>query len=342
MGLHRRGEQSFGESAQARGLQSGRDHLLEEISETISAAGPGNKSYENMNTSVVIPTLNEKDNLEKLLPQLRVFGKADCGRRPLSYIESGMYEVLVCDNGSDDGTVEVARGMGATVLGAMDGEGRTVGHAVLRGIGAARFERIVVMDGDLSHPVSVVWRIAMGLAGKEMVIGSRYKDRGSNGDRFANRVMSRAGNILAIGLAPKVGDRMSGVWGMTAGVRDRAIGVRPTAKPMLEYLVRGKPRDVEEIGYVFEPRKVGKSKIGRKGVLGRSLKDLGHLYRARFGRLAKFCVVGGSGVVINYTVTIGLTELVGMWYGFSLLVAIGLAAAWNFTLNDKWTWRDRN
>lgn len=298
-----------------------------------------------MNTSIVIPVLNEKDNLEKLIPQLRVFGKmgADSSDRPLSFVENGLYEVLVCDNGSDDGTVEMARNMGARVLGPLAGEGRTVGHAVLRGIRAARFERIVIMDGDLSHPVEVAWRIATKLGERELVVGSRYRDNGRSMDKRVNRVISKTGNVLAFGLAPRLGDRMSGIWGMRVCVRDRVNGTaRATAKPMLEYLVRGKPLGVGEVGYEFRPREIGASKIGRKKILGRSLKDLWHLYWVRFGRVPKFMMVGGTGIGINYGVTVGLTEGTGLWYGFSLLVGIGLAATWNFVLNDKWTWRDRH
>ena len=271
-----------------------------------------------MSYSVVIPTLNERKNLEKLLP---------------SILGSGV-EVLVCDNGSTDGTVEVAQRLGArTCIGS-----GSVGEAVLRGIRYASCNRIIVMDGDLSHPVGAVGHLANALVEHDLVVGSRCADGGYSRDSFRNRVISWIGNVVGMGLAPGVRDRMSGFWGMKRELRDRVVGARPTAKPMLEFLVRGGPSSMAEIGYGFSPRSCGTSKIGRSWSLWETFFDLGRLYTVKYGKVLKFGTVSGIGLGINLGLLFFLTEVVGLWYGASAGIAVVSALIWNFTMHNLWTW----
>ena len=58
-------------------------------------------------------------------------------------------------------------------------------------------------------------------------------------------------------------------------------------------------------------------------------------------RLLRFHLTAAGGFVINYTVLVGLTELLGWHYLVSNLFGILGGFAWNYTLNVKWTWRAR-
>jgi dolichol-phosphate mannosyltransferase len=53
----------------------------------------------------------------------------------------------------------------------------------------------------------------------------------------------------------------------------------------------------------------------------------------------KYCIVGGSGVVINLGATYLLTERMGMWYILSNCVGISIAMVTNFLLNKYWTFK---
>lgn len=57
-------------------------------------------------------------------------------------------------------------------------------------------------------------------------------------------------------------------------------------------------------------------------------------------RLARFCVVGASGVAVNMGILILLTEKLGLPYAVSSLVAIEVSILTNFALNNAWTWSD--
>lgn len=59
----------------------------------------------------------------------------------------------------------------------------------------------------------------------------------------------------------------------------------------------------------------------------------------KYQRFLKFCIVGGSGAVITFAVTWILTELVGLWYIVSMVIAVVIATVWNYNFNTFWTYR---
>ena len=112
--------------------------------------------------SVVIPAFNEADRLpptlERVLGHLRGF--------------AGGCEVIVVDDGSRDATVERARAAGVTVL--CNEVNRGKGYSVRRGMLAARGERRLMTDADLSTPIEDLSRLMAKLEeGYDVAIGSR-------------------------------------------------------------------------------------------------------------------------------------------------------------------------
>lgn len=115
--------------------------------------------------SVVMPCLNEAETLER------------CVRRALGAIEaSGLTgEVLVADNGSTDGSQEIARRAGARVV---DVPERGYGAALLGGIAAARGRHVVMGDADDSYDFGEVPAFVARLEeGNDLVMGSRFRGR---------------------------------------------------------------------------------------------------------------------------------------------------------------------
>lgn len=261
--------------------------------------------------SIVIPVLNEKENLKVLLPGLL---SPNC-------------EIIVCDNGSKDGTQRLVEDAQSSFGFKLSKGSGTVVDAVLRGMKLVSCDRIIVMDGDLSHDFQVVPKMAKALDEYDMVIGSRYTRGGCSRDTFLNRFISRGFNLLSYPLAPKVKDRASGFFGIRQGLADTPI--RNTVKPMLEYLVRANPTSVVEIPYTFQPRTRGKAKLGKP--IMKSLVDLGFLYLQKFNRFIKYCCVGGIGTLVVLATTYLFTEVAGLWYMFSVVAGAFAAAIWNFT-----------
>ena len=115
--------------------------------------------------SVVIPAYNEADHLAG---QLRALGEV---------LESTgwSYEVIVVDDGSEDGTGETALSSGVRVL--RHQRNRGYGAALKRGIEAARHGWILITDADGTYPASAIPRLLERAAENEMVVGARTTDK---------------------------------------------------------------------------------------------------------------------------------------------------------------------
>jgi glycosyltransferase involved in cell wall biosynthesis len=116
--------------------------------------------------SVVIPCLNEADTLGSCIRK---------AQQALS--EAGIQgEVLVADNGSTDGSVEIATGLGATVVPVPE---RGYGHALMGGFAAARGRFLVMGDADDSYDFRAIPSFVARLReGFDLVQGCRLPSGG--------------------------------------------------------------------------------------------------------------------------------------------------------------------
>jgi glycosyltransferase involved in cell wall biosynthesis len=114
--------------------------------------------------SVVIPCLNEAENIDQ------------CVSSALKVLQLATIpgEVVVADNGSDDGSAELAALAGARVI---HEPIRGYGSAYLAGFAAARGEYIVMADADLTYDFNEIPRFLAELeAGADMIIGNRMNN----------------------------------------------------------------------------------------------------------------------------------------------------------------------
>jgi glycosyltransferase involved in cell wall biosynthesis len=116
--------------------------------------------------AAVIPALDEAQSIARVVE----------GLRAQALLASG--EIIVVDNGSTDGTGEIARGAGARVV---REERRGYGYACLAGVLAAAAEVIVLLDGDASDDPDDLPRVLEPLLKGEadLVVGSRVAEPGS-------------------------------------------------------------------------------------------------------------------------------------------------------------------
>src|SRR5438874_13841350 len=127
------------------------------------AAFVGGDKPQEVELSVVMPCLNEARTVGKCV------AKAVAALRRMGVVG----EVVVADNGSSDGSQELARAAGARVVNATR---RGYGAALQAGIAAARGRYIVMGDADDSYDFSALEPFLERLrAGDELVMGNRFK-----------------------------------------------------------------------------------------------------------------------------------------------------------------------
>ena len=236
-----------------------------------------------MKAVVVVPTYNERQNIDALLEALLAL--------------PGGLHVLVVDDGSPDGTGTrvdewVAREPRVGVIHRPRKMG--LGTAYIAGFSrglADGFEALIEMDADFSHRPAYVPELIAKAAEFDLVIGSRYiPGGGTSGWGLHRRLLSQGANVFARGmLGLKVRDCTAGFRCYTAAALRRIDFTGVLAEgysfqvEMLVRILKSGGR-VAETPIIFEERRHGRSKISRAEVF----KAIGTVIRlAREGGVRK-------------------------------------------------------
>jgi dolichol-phosphate mannosyltransferase len=213
---------------------------------------------------IVLPTYNERDNIEPYLRAVRAVSDAD---------------VLVVDDNSPDGTADLVREIGSELGGievlqreAKSGLGSAYRAGFDKVLGAAgddAYHVVISMDADLSHdPAVLPEMLALIDEGADTVIGSRYVRGGGTTDWPVRRqLLSKWGNAYTrrlLRLIPH--DCTSGYRAYRASALSAIEPSNTSAEgyAFLTELVRRLTRHgyrIVEIPIVFRDRTRGKSKM---------------------------------------------------------------------------------
>lgn len=239
--------------------------------------------------SLIIPTLNEAENLPPLLEQIN------------SALVGRSYEVLIVDDNSRDNTKEVAAALAEkypltliTRTQPKDG----LSGAVLTGMAAAKGETLVVMDADLQHPPARLPALidSLGNDGTDFSLGSRHVAGGSVGKKWGTfrKINSWVATQLSRPFAGRVLDPMSGFFALRRSTFESGERLTPLGyKIGLELMCKCKVQHVTEVPIHFAERTRGESKLTLREQF-RYLEHLSRLYDFCFPRLApvvKFLIV---------------------------------------------------
>lgn len=289
--------------------------------------------------SIVVPTYKEAGNLPQLAARV-------------AEVMSGTsvtWEMLIVDDCSPDETVSVCETLATEFplrLLQPTGRARDLSLSVIDGIRAVTYDRVLVMDADLSHPPEQIPGMLALIEQnpQAFVVGSRYVEGGSfdrqwSWWRFLN---SHIATMLARPLV-RCSDPMSGFFAFDRTRIEDVSCLKPIGyKIGLEIMVRGKFSDVLEVPIGFVDREIGTSKMNLQQQFN-YLRHLRRLYLHRFGSFAEFIhfgAVGASGFVIDI-----LFYYLFQAFGASHLVSRALsfwpAVSWNWALNRLTTFGER-
>ena len=215
-----------------------------------------------MRTSIIIPTLNEVQNIDSLLS--RVFDVIE--KDELNA------DVLVADGGSTDGTAEAVEKWAATkpVRFIRSDGSRGLSGDVLHAAGETEADIVIVMDADLSHPPESLVDLLRPIqdATQDMVIGSRYVRGGKiPGWPWHRRLFSKAATLLAWPLV-SVRDPMAGFFSVRRELLLRFGQMSHGYKIGLEIMAQSDDTlRVKEVPITFSDREKGTSKLGSRVIM---------------------------------------------------------------------------
>ena len=211
----------------------------------VTAAPPSTR------VSVVIPCLDEAETITECVTTAHAVLE-----------ENGIAgEVIVVDNGSTDGSGDLARAAGAVVV---DEPRRGYGSAYLAGLAAARGDYIVMVDADLTYDFREIPRFVDELEdGAQLVVGNRL----GGVQPGAMSLLSRLGNPLLSGFLnvlyrTNIHDAHCGMRALRRGVLP-VLNLRTVGMEFASEMVIRATRerlDVREVPIELHPR-VGTSKL---------------------------------------------------------------------------------
>ena len=221
---------------------------------TPPGAGAARQPVRDVEVSVVIPCLDEAENIE------------ECVRRSFAALDAAglVGEVVVADNGSHDGSGELAAAAGARVI---FEPRRGYGSAYLAGFAAARGDYIVMLDADMTYPFAEIPRFVEELRdGAELVMGDRMDNIQAGAMHWTNRYI---GNPLLSGTLnlffhTGIRDAHCGMRGLRRDILPR-LDLRTTGMEFAsEMVIRASKEklDIREFPIAYAPRR-GETKLSR-------------------------------------------------------------------------------
>ena len=299
--------------------------------------------------AIVLPTLNERDNLAPLIERLD------------SALTGISWEAIFVDDNSADGTSDEAR-----KLALIDSRVRVIQRIGRRGLASAAIEGmmataspvVAVMDADHQHDPNLLPGMLKAVSSGEcdVAVASRFAE-GASTEEWGRPDRVKASN-LANTIARKVtgvelSDPMSGYFMLPADkLRDAAPNLSGVGfKILLDILATADEHmRVKEFPLNFAARAAGESKLDRTVVfeflVGLYDKWLGRIIPTRF---ALFGTIGAIGVVVHMAVLAAFLTVAGETFRGNAVstfevgqtLAAVVAMTFNFFLNNALTYADK-
>ena len=286
-----------------------------------------------MRFSVVIPTLNETDNIDPLLTRLFALD-----------LPKDSFEVIIVDDGSKDGTPDKVRSWeGKSPVRLIERrEKPDLTASILAGVAVAQGEVIVVMDADLSHPPERLAALVKPVldGSHDVSVGSRYVPGGSTeGWPWYRQWLSRVGGWLARPICD-VNDATSGFFAFRRNLASTIAENAKGYKILLELIMAGQGKfRVVEVPICFRDRTQGSSKLSfvhQWTYLQRLMVLAGGTVSV--GTASRFAAVGLFGVAVDALL---FNWLMSREVGLAVahVSSFFVAATVNYLLNSKWSFR---
>ena len=309
-----------------------------DVAETETAPAEISRSAMSAELTIVVPTFNERDNVELLIARL------DAALRGIAW------EVLYVDDDSPDGTAAKVRELAQTDprIRCLQRIGRRgLSTAVIEGMLASSAPYLAVIDADLQHDESLLPQMLAAIKAEDLdvIIGSRHVAGGGVGDWDRRRVTISgfAARLARLIIAAELTDPMSGFFMVSRPAFERAVRrLSGQGFKILLDLFASTPvaYRFKEIPYVFSQRQHGESKLDSLAIWEYLMLLLDKLFgRYVPVRFVSFAAIGGSGVVVHFLTLYFALKAVEFPVAQALATVVAMTS--NFVLNNMLTYRDR-
>jgi dolichol-phosphate mannosyltransferase len=288
--------------------------------------------------SIIVPTLNEKDNVKPLIESLR------------NVFRNERWEVIFVDDDSPDGTASKLRRIArenhrVRVLQRVGR--RSLSSACIEGMLASSAPYLAVMDADRQHDESLLPDMLHLLKNSDLdiVIGSRYLENDSveGLNHFRKKISLWATYISRLFLKTELKDPMSGYFMLKREIFERNVHNLSGMgfKILLDIFINADgPIGYKELPYAFRSRQQGASKFNTL-IMWEFMLLLFHRLLPNYIpiRFVMFVLVGCFGALFHLSILGLLLGMLG--FAISQSVATFTAMTLNFFINNIFTYNDQ-
>lgn len=293
--------------------------------------------------AVIVPSFNERENIELLYEKLAVA------------LKDIPFEMVVVDDDSPDGTAALTRELAQVYpnVRCIRRYGRRgLASACVEGMAATAAPFLAVIDADLQHDERILPQmLEQAKDGADLVVGSRFVGKGSAAgglSRTRQRGSELATRLASLVVGQSVCDPMSGFFLMPRRTFDAVASQlnKDGFKILLDLVAtsrrQGRKLSIVEVPYTFRPRHAGESKMSPLIVvqyLGLWLSQMtGGLLPTTF---LLFAMVGATGIFVHMAMLGLATGPLGLPFVPAQVIATLVAMTSNFFLNNVLTYADR-
>ncbi|MFH1785012.1 MAG: polyprenol monophosphomannose synthase [Candidatus Micrarchaeota archaeon] len=202
--------------------------------------------------SIIVPVYNEKYNVALLAKSL------------LNVFKKTKFEIIFVDDSSPDGTADTIRslkGFGNRIK-LVERSGKLgLATAVVEGVKAAKGKLLLVMDGDLSHPPEIAYKLFLASKNYDLVIASRNVTGKRTHTSHRDFISMGAESLCRPLIGNKFTDPMSGFFLVKKNIISHTNIRVKGYKILLNLLHDNKDLKVKELPYIFGARYSGETKL---------------------------------------------------------------------------------
>lgn len=299
-----------------------------------------------MKTVIIIPTYNEKENINSLIETLEsVFVKVPAGFK---------MNILVVDDTSPDGTADIVKGLQKKYSNLhlfINKKKKGLGAAYIKGFKYAmeqlKADIVFEFDADGSHQPKYIPAMLEEInRGADVVVGSRYISGGLMPKDWGidRKLVSFFGNLMCklVLLTFQYHDMTSGFRATkTKFLRkidlDSLLSKQFAYKIHLYYALHKLGAKIVEYPIEFIDRTKGKTKFPKNNIID-SLRVVFTLRWRESEKFIKVCFVGLIGALIQFSIFNSLRSRISPEYANTIAVEIAIIS--NFIINNLWTFKE--
>jgi dolichol-phosphate mannosyltransferase len=202
--------------------------------------------------SIIIPTYNEESNIKELIKRVH----KNMSKNKVKY------EIIVVDDFSEDGTLNILRGLnGKYPLKVILKKGeKGKAQSLLEGFGKAKYSSVAMIDADLQYPPELLYDMLLKMKDYDIIVANRVVQNINWYRKLLSRIYSKVFGKMLLGLPY---DIQSGMKVFKKRILKR-IDLNPTPWGFdYEFLYKAKHKGytITQVPIQFDARKNGKSNI---------------------------------------------------------------------------------